>query len=210
MSKRKKKKKPIQKQVSLKPHNYIKKLARKLPIYECINSTPWLNRGMSDIFISRKRKNGNLIVAGYVVDTFCLGLKNTLYRFDLEPWEYREFMDQIKMTMDDPIDIEPTLAFNIIYGAIEYAEDLGFDPHKDFSITEYMLDDVLSIEYIDIPFGKDGKPFYMSGPKDNSQKIINILHKNAGEGNFDYMIGIGGETNMDMDMDEDLDYIELD
>ncbi len=43
-------------------------------------------------------------------------------------------------------------------------------------------------------FGKDGKPFYVSGPYDDERKIsfvINTLTRTCGEGNFDYLVGFG-------------------
>lgn len=79
-------------------------------------------------------------------------------------------------------------AHNIIYGGIDYAEELGFQPHKLFRITEYLLNPDLIDDGIDeIEFGKDGKPFFIAGPDDNVDRIINTLKKNVGEGNFDGM-----------------------
>jgi hypothetical protein len=52
------------------------------------------------------------------------------------------------------------LVHNIIYGANAFAEDCGFKIHRDFELTQYVLeDDTDEIEYIDIEFGKNGEPF---------------------------------------------------
>jgi hypothetical protein len=45
-----------------------------------------------------------------------------------------------------------------------------------------------------LEFGKDGKPFYVSGPYDDQRKIDRILHtleRTAGKGNYEYVIHLG-------------------
>ena len=39
-------------------------------------------------------------------------------------------------------------------------------------------------------FGKDGKPFYVSGPHDNVDAIMNQLLRTAGPDNFEYLAEI--------------------
>ena len=39
-----------------------------------------------------------------------------------------------------------------------------------------------------IEFGRKGKPFYVSGPYDNPDKIVAKLRETVGEGNFDYLM----------------------
>lgn len=41
---------------------------------------------------------------------------------------------------------------------------------------------------LDLEFGKDGQPFYISGPYENPDKILKTLRENVGEGNFHYVI----------------------
>lgn len=84
---------------------------------------------------------------------------------------------------------DPDLVFNIIYGGIEYAEDLGFSSHKDFKVSEYLLPDVEDVPYIDVEFGRNGRPFFITDPRDNVGKIINTLNKTVGEGNYGFARG---------------------
>lgn len=75
----------------------------------------------------------------------------------------------------------------MIFSACEYADNLGFQAHKDFSkscshIGEW--DGSIRIEC-----GRDGKPFYVNGPHDNPKKIMETLKISRGEGNFDFLIG---------------------
>ena len=192
MAKKKNKRKKVVKQPPLSPKSYIKKNARKLPLEKCIINDSWKDSGMATILVVRKMRNGSLIVGSYIVDILCLGLKNTHHWFDVSSRDFEEgILDLFQNRMDlNMIDCDSTLAYNIIYGAIEFAEDLGFEPEKDFAISEYILDNVENIEFMDIEFGKNGKPVYAAGPDDNVARVLRTLEKNVGDGNFEYMDGI--------------------
>jgi len=205
MSKKKKKGKSSNR--PLKLTSYIKQAARKLPVLECRVIPGWKESGIAHIMISRQKPNGEILIGHFMVDIFCLGLKDTTYYMVPDKYEYEDYLDMLNSQNDFDI-INQSLAFNLIYGAIEYAEDLGFEPHKDFAITEYILVDVDDVEYIDIEFGKDGKPFYMSGPYDNVEKIINTLKKSVGDGNFEFVAHLNNEHDfkeLDKELDDKLD-----
>lgn len=212
MAKKKNNRKKSVKPQSLSPKSYIKKKARKLPVEKCLINDDWKDSGMATIIVVRKMASGKLIVGTYIVDVFCLGLKDTHHWFNIFMDDFEEqILDVFENAMDlNMIDCEPKLAYNIVYGAIEYAEDLGFQPHKDFGISEYILDDVEEIEFIDVEFGKNGRPNYFSGPHDNVAKVLNTLMKNVGEGNFDFTAGIpeglmGDNLFLDDDFEDDLE-----
>lgn len=198
--------------VKLTPKKYIQTRARKLPFYKCFINNNWEEIGMAVVVVARQQGGEKLVVGLYLMDVWCLGLKDTHYEFRMDNYEFdNEFVPHVYHSRDlDIEEIEPEFAQNLIYGAIEYAEDLGFEPHKDFNLTEYILDPVDSIEVIDIEFGKDGKPFYSSGPHDDVNRIMAILQKNVGIDNFHYAIGshVFDEDEEDYDEDEDDDFME--
>lgn len=208
-SKKRKSKKRQVLQVKLKPENYIRKHARKLPIYECLIQDDWEVTKFTPMVITRQRTNGNLVSGTYIVDLQCLGVKDTHFIYNIDPYSYREHIEQMGVGMNvDFIKIDPNLAFNIIYGAVEFAEDCGFEPHKDFTkVTEYLLDDVGTIDFVEVRFGgKDGKPFFFAGPFDDSAKIMATLQKNVGDGNFDFVAAL--DPSAEIYLPDDLDTIE--
>ena len=201
MAKKKTTNKP---QPQLSPANYIKQAARKVPVYECLINEGWEEGGMAQIFVARKKQHGNIILGVYIVDTFCLGLKNTMFQHNMSEYEYEQHKKEIsRNTSMEWEKLSPNTCFNIIYGAIEYAEDLGFMPNKDFSTTEYILDDVETLKFEDIEFGRDGKPYYFAGPYDDTNRVIAKLKKAVGEGNFEVTMPVGGfNDNNDDDFDK--------
>lgn len=175
----------------LSPENYIRKKARTLPIYECLVNTEWKEQGVAHVVVARIHVNGNITMCMYLVDIFCLGIKNTQYFFNIPEAEYQEMKDSMEHIEFEPISYN--MAHNIVYAGLEYAEEYGFKPHKDFtSITNFLLEeDTEDIELIDIECGKDGKPFFVSGPFDDQVKINQVmaqLERTAGKGNFDYLL----------------------
>lgn len=197
------------KPISLK--NYIIDRARKLPIYKCWSIGDNVS-GIKQIIVTRQKTGGKLVVGFFLIDLFCLGLKDTFYReFDDE----EELEDMVFSKLPYEIneqEIDPTYAQNLVYGAIEYAENLGFSPHKEFKVSEYILDDIEELEYIEIEFGKDGKPFYLPGENDNIVKNLMILDANVGKGNYNYANAFDYDDDDDDDdfeeEMEELDYLQ--
>ena len=189
----------------LSPEKYIKTQARSLPVAECWISEGWQSHGICNIIVARRHKTGNITAGVYLVDLYCLGVKDTTCHFNLDPEGY-EFL---KDSCGDLEKCKYVLVHNIIYGAIEFAGDFGFGPDKDFEIAQFILEeDDENVELMDIEFGHDGKPFYVQGPRDNQAKvnqIKNTLLRTAGKGNFDVLECLSGDDDFDVDDDFDED-----
>lgn len=184
MSKKKKKvsNSPVQ---VLSPSNYIIKFGRSLNLEACYINEDWYQNGMANIVVIRSKKSKKKVVGVYLVDLYCRGLKDVFFRMDLPDFEIEDMISGIR-SGNPLIEIVPDLAFNIIYGGIEYAEDLGISPHKDFGVCEYLLPPVEEVPYIDVIFGLNNRPTLFAGPTENISKVINSLNKTVGLGNYDF------------------------
>lgn len=194
----------------LSPENYIRKKARSLPVYKCLINPDWEDGGMANLIVSRSHTNGNLTLCFYLVDLYCLGVKDTHFKFNINNFAFQEILEQTGSK--GFVEISYTLAHNIVFAGIEFAEEYGFKPHQDFtSITQFLLEeDTEDIDLIEIECGKEGKPFYVSGPFDDQAKINKImsqLERTAGPGNYDFMTeGLKDEFEDDWrEDDENLD-----
>ena len=206
----KKKKKPAQKQSTqqqnMSPKQYIMSgRARKLPIKECYINSDWKNAGLSSLVVARHHTTGNVTFGFYLVDTFCLGIKNADIGFNKSSFEYADFLSNISDRYMGEIEkIDYALAHNILFGAVAYAESLGFKPHKDWSFAQMVLEeDTEDVELIELEFGKNGRPCFINGPYDSVNKVVNTLKKSVGEGNFDVVLIAGENEFGDMYYDDD-------
>ncbi len=145
-----------QDQQQLSPQQYIRTRARKLPIGNCYINSEWKESGMANIIVTRKHTNGNYTFGFYLVDLFAFGTKDTFYNFNVGEDVIKDLL--ARGQDQDIIQIDYTLAHNIIYGANAFAEDHDFKLHRDFNLTQYILEeDNEDIDLIEIEFGKDGE-----------------------------------------------------
>ncbi len=176
-------------QHQLTPQEFIKTKARSFPIFKCYINRDWKDQGLANIIISRQQTNSKFVIAVYLVDLYCMGVKDTFWNINLDKLD----LDHCVRNIDDAnpvIEIDYILAHNIIYAAIEYAEDLGFYPHQDYLYTtkHVLEEDSDLIEYVEVECGENGRPhFVMSDFYNSAQKkvIIKQLEKSVGIGNFD-------------------------
>jgi len=155
---------------------------RDLPVHECLISPDWRDNGMAVVVLSRHLRDGRITGALYLVDLYCLGLKNTFLFPSVSVPEYKAMVRKsFRRYADPPLKCSPEFARALVYGAIDYAAQFGFEPHKDFRTTQYAMEPKDSpTEPIDVTFGYEGKPFFVAGPDDNVWKIIRQLERTTG------------------------------
>ncbi len=183
--------------------------SRHWPLLESRISQDWDNSmTLCQVVVARKSEKIGVVAAGaYVVDLACLGVKNAyaaIFRSEVEyRKELRTQLESRQLMMDCDLD----LAAKIIDEAVKYARSLGFKPNKDIRDANLVLGEAHP-ENCDeeIPLGgSKGKPFFVNGPYDDVQKILRVLERKVGEGNYDYMASLGGGGFFDEDDDDDYD-----
>ena len=192
----------------LSPENYIRQRARNLPIFKCYINEGWDEGGLAQVTIARRHVNGNITYCSYLVDLHCLGIKDTLFDFNIPEEHFNQVVDRMSEEYE-LVETDYALVHNIIYAGWEFAEEIGFKPHKDFlSTTQYMLDeDNETIPIIEIHCGdKDGIPLYVQGPFEDdaiANRIMSQLEKKLGAGNFHYILKVDSLPSDDWDEEEE-------
>lgn len=145
--------------------------------------------GLAGVVVARSARHNRrgVSVCGYLVDTYCLGVKDALgpkagSRGDLPGFVRRLFSAFDGNAVEAPME----LASHLVWGAVDYAAGLGFRPHADFMAAKGHLD-VLDGPCA-IRFGHDGKPFYVQGPYDDAAGIMRTLHDRLGADNFHFSV----------------------
>jgi len=173
------------------------------PVAQCLVNTDCAERllrgrtvddevgGLGMVLVARTTGYKRFVVCTYLVDYWCLGLKDTMGEKKLNDIKYQQFLNMAYGRFPNgysEITLEQAQA--IVYGAIDYAAELGFKPHKDFQKTKNHLG-VWNAQP-KLTFGREGKPYFIEGPYDNTAQILRTLRENVGEGNFHYLMGLGG------------------
>ncbi|MGB7417226.1 MAG: DNA-binding response regulator [Thermosynechococcaceae cyanobacterium] len=154
---------------------------------------PWAGGGLTTVLVVRAAKYNDFLICTYLVDYWCLGIKNTIGPRKLDSLAYKRFISTVyEAHSGEPQNITLSQAQTVVFSALDYAENLGFQPHQDFEKTRPYLGSWSGKDRIEC--GRDGKPFYICGPRDNSVKIMKTLTETVGTGNFDYLLEVGPET----------------
>ena len=143
--------------------------------------------GLVTVLVAAERGGSKVSVCGYLVDVYCLGVKNALGPRGVDRRKLPEFVHQYFRTYDEPALAAPVdLARHLVFGAVAYARELGFEPHPDFAAAAGHLEPWAGPSAIS--FGRDGKPFFMQGPHDDAASVMKTLERSVGQGNFDVML----------------------
>ncbi|MFC4011659.1 helix-turn-helix domain-containing protein [Nonomuraea purpurea] len=141
--------------------------------------------GIVCVLVARRHNWDRMSVSGYLVDAYCLGAKNAIgpdVLDDRELARFREFFfGEYQGWQEAPIE----LARHLVFGSVDYARGLGFEPHDDFAPASEVLGKWEGESAI--TFGREGKPFYVQGPDDDAAKVLRTLRRTLGDDEFDYL-----------------------
>ena len=182
-----KKKKTAKQQTFLSPEQYVREKARTLEIGDCFINESYKENGLGHIIVTRFHKGGRKTIGCYIVDTYCLGVKDAFCRVRMEDYEYDDFINTLEKECH-LMKISYNEAHNLIYGAIEFADEAGIAPCKDFTLAKYILEeDTEAIPLIEYEYGKDGKHLLVVSSQKEADRYLPALRANLGS-DFNYII----------------------
>jgi hypothetical protein len=142
---------------------------------------------VSALIARRRRHRRGITVCVYLVDVYCLGVKNAIGPDDMNDHALRRFTDHVFSGYHAPPAPAPIeLVRDLVLGAAEYAHGLGFAPHPDFDQARAHLGPWT--EPSAITFGHHGRPTYIAGPYDDPSHILRTLRRTVGHNGFHYTI----------------------
>jgi hypothetical protein len=146
-----------------------------------------MGAGLVSVSIVREHNDTELSVCGYLVDTYCQGVKNAVPPSIVEHRDLPGFVTDFFTAYDrPPLPAPLTLAQDLILGAVDYARTLGLDPHRDFYQAKAHLGTRQPPSRIQ--FGLHGKPYFQQGPYDNPTRILRTLDRTIGPGNYTFTV----------------------
>jgi hypothetical protein len=149
-----------------------------------LDPDPAGGKGLVTVLVAREsRRENRLTVTGYLVDTYCLGVKDAFGPRTIERAMYGAFVHRYFRAFEGArVEVPLNLARDLVLGAVEYARRLGLEPCRDFAAAAPQLGTFTGPARIG--FGEHGRPHYISGPRDNVQRVTQTLERTVGDGNF--------------------------
>ncbi|MER6076464.1 hypothetical protein ABT187_48845 [Streptomyces sp. NPDC001817] len=121
-------------------------------------------------------------VAGFLLDVWCLGVKNALPPEPMSPSRLDAYRQAYFSAYDKHVQVPAELARALVFGAAAYAHELGFAPQADFEAAAAVLGEPAGA--CPIRFGRDGKLLYVNGPYDDPEAIVRTLRRTVGDDGF--------------------------
>lgn len=103
----------------------------RYPIYACRANKHWRDDGLATILLAREIAPRRVTMAGFLVDTLAMGLKDAWGRVDIGASEFDETAGDLHARLESsPLDIET--ARDLVHGGIKLAQELGFRLPKKY------------------------------------------------------------------------------
>jgi transcriptional regulator with XRE-family HTH domain len=144
--------------------------------------------GLLTVLVARRRRHRRKITTcTYLVDAYCLGVKNAMGPDEMDDRGLRALSGFVFGAYSaPPVSAPIDLVRDLVLGAAEYARGLGFEPHPDFERARLHLGPWEGQSAID--FGCNGKPYYINGPDDDPDLVLRTLRRTAGDGGFRHTV----------------------
>jgi hypothetical protein len=149
----------------------------KFPIFECKVLGNWEETGISPVYVSRAITEDSFVFISYLVDFLCLGVKDTILKFGVSKKDLEFFYSRC----DDLQTISYQDARSLILGAIDFARKFDIAPGSNWNgVPSSFIEAHLPYKK-KFSFGKNGKPFYFSGPRDHELYDIDEIIQKVSE-----------------------------
>jgi hypothetical protein len=169
--------------------------ASAAPILHCYVSSELWRQGIGHVMVSRQLPAGMVAFAAFLVDRYCLGVKNAFANIAPRSRYDADMVGKLAR-QGELIKVQPEYARKLVESAVQFADKLGLSPHEDYHAAKLIFGEI-DAEACDeeFTFGKDGKPFFMAGPYDGPARctqIVRTLHSHCGPGGYHYLMPAEG------------------
>jgi hypothetical protein len=165
--------------------------AEKWPVVHAYVGLKLWDDGIGHLVIARQESEGRLIFGVYLVDVYCVGVKDAFWRAGTNG----DFKDLIRSMekVQTMTPISPACLAKIVTGSVDYALSFGLRPHPDYRHAAMLLAGIdPSTCPQEFTFGRDGKPFYIQGPFESPEVARAILERiHAAGGHFLVQVPLG-------------------
>lgn len=192
-------------QQAFSPQRFVRERMRTVKIGKCymFADEEWRD-GLGYVIVIREHTGGKKSFAVYMVDRWCVGVKDTFFNVRQDDDSIEELFSRIREYRLQEVSYNE--AHNMVWGAVDYAEEAGIKPHKDFATTQYFLEeDTDEIPLIEYEFGKDGKHYLVAKSQLELSKYLQPMKKNLSEDEYTCVVADYDEDDEEWDGYDDVE-----
>lgn len=147
-------------------------MSTRFPVlHSVITDSNW-KQGIGSVLFSRALPDGTVAVTVFLIDRYCLGVKNATAAV-VSRSEYESRFHRGLLSQTPGPEVPPAEARKYVEAAVDYARGLGFAPHADYQKAKLIFGDVdASACTATFEFGKGGKPMFINGPRDTNLHAV--------------------------------------
>jgi hypothetical protein len=125
--------------------------------------------GIGNLLIARRTPDGRLACGIFLVDVFCLGVKDAVWKL-VDTGQFNSLCRDLE-AHGRLAKVTPEHFAKLVYRAADYGQSLGFPPHRDFRHAQRLLAGIDPSRCPDeFEFGHEGQPLYIRGPSESMDK----------------------------------------
>lgn len=151
--------------------------------------------------ITRYKSAGRVEAGVFLLDTYCLGVKNAFF-LQCHETEVADVVARTCSGGDGTPATEHSGAWGrkLVEDAVAYAQRLGFAPHHHYKQAARVMGGINPKECSEtFVFGYNGKPLFIGGPNDSEARCRQITHiltkKFSQPPAFDYIVPLDGSDD---------------
>jgi hypothetical protein len=139
----------------------------------CYINEDWQDKGIASVTVLKRAPGGGLALGAYLIDTWCLGLKDVWGRLDISQLEFEDHIEHAKAHLA-LVRIAPEQARQLVAGAIRFAKQNGFRLPPKYERWTALLGTAGEVATADLsPFGiEGGKLRYVGSTEDLRDRLI--------------------------------------
>jgi hypothetical protein len=140
---------------------------------ECWVTGQWREMGMADVLVLAHAPGGGCAFAAFLVDLWCVGLKDTWGEADVTELEFRESILERWQQRTDGVRLDPAVAKRLVAGAVRFSRQNGFKLPARWDRWVSVFGPLGNLNEADLSdFGKEGALEYVGTAKFLRERLI--------------------------------------
>ena len=159
---------------------------------EALRSANLFDSGCGYLVVGRLRADGRVEAGFFLLDVFCLGVKDAGFHCFNSIADYQESLIDRLFPDGNAVRMTPAAARKLTEDAVSYARGLGFSPGADYKKASRVFGGITTADCDEqFTFGKNDKPLYIQGPSDSQtrvRRILRVLEARCGKDGYHYIV----------------------